>query len=175
MLNWGELARSHGLLLRDWLGIGQRVVSGCVVHHLFFLSFILLCPFSFHYNCYCSLFCFFFFFNYWTVLISTMGLPFSDSLPHPTKGEWANGCVIFSCCLRLNHSSPLQEEIVQRTMWCGYCSSDLMWLLLVLLANWSWCWKEKWALNSAYTDEALNEEKCRVFDFWWFLTVEYLR
>lgn len=40
ILNWGELARSHGLLLRDWLGIGQRVGSGCVVHHLFFLSFI---------------------------------------------------------------------------------------------------------------------------------------
>lgn len=40
-INWGG-GWSGDLLLRDWLGIGQLVVSSCrfILHHLFFLGFI---------------------------------------------------------------------------------------------------------------------------------------
>lgn len=39
-MNWGELAGSSQLLLRDGLGIIQGVVSSCNVHHLFLLDLI---------------------------------------------------------------------------------------------------------------------------------------
>lgn len=38
-INWGKLARSHRSWLGDGLGIGQQVVSNCVVH-LFLLGLI---------------------------------------------------------------------------------------------------------------------------------------
>lgn len=46
---WVKLAGGWQLLLRDWLGIGQRVVNSCIVHHLF-------CE-LFYYDYYFSLFC----------------------------------------------------------------------------------------------------------------------
>ena len=56
-----------------------------------------------------SLFCFAcmcsFCFPYETVFISTHEFSHfypSDSLPHPTGGEWVSGCVVLSCQLRLN-------------------------------------------------------------------------
>ena len=36
------MARRGGSLLRDWLSIGQQVVSNCIVHHLSFLGYISL-------------------------------------------------------------------------------------------------------------------------------------
>lgn len=41
-INWGGggVARNCQMLLRHWLGIGQWVVSSCIVHHLYFLDFI---------------------------------------------------------------------------------------------------------------------------------------
>ena len=47
-ISWGDLAGGHRLLLEDWLSIGQQVVSQCVVHHLFFLGFIVLFLSPFH-------------------------------------------------------------------------------------------------------------------------------
>lgn len=49
---WEELTKGGELLLRDWLVIGQQVVSKCVVHHLFG-------KYIWYYNNYCG--CFFIF------------------------------------------------------------------------------------------------------------------
>ena len=52
---WG-VAREGRSLLGHWPGIGQRVVSSCLVHHVVLSSFpsgFYSFPSPFHYNCYC--------------------------------------------------------------------------------------------------------------------------
>jgi len=67
---WGAAAAAA----LNWRGIGQQLVSNCIVHHLF-LGFF----FSFHHL----------FLSYWTVFISTYGLRlfFSSLFPLPLWGS----------------------------------------------------------------------------------------
>ena len=41
-INWGQLVRRQQLLLWDWLGLGQQVVSNCITHRLLCMLLLLL-------------------------------------------------------------------------------------------------------------------------------------
>lgn len=97
-INWEELARSCWSLLGDERGIGQRVVSNCIAHHLF-LWFIFDLVF-------CLFVCF-----YFVSIIKLLSQPtryflifFSRSPPHSPggRGEWESCCVALSCQVGLN-------------------------------------------------------------------------
>lgn len=94
---WGRLLL---LLLWVWLGISWQVVSTCIVHRF-------LCMFLYNYHHY---FPFLFF-------------PIKLSLPQPTsftfffslslillRGQWANGWVVLSYLVGLNHSTFHSQE-----------------------------------------------------------------
>lgn len=113
-----------GPLLRNLLGIGQWVVSNCILHHLFctittkqhidvviIINIIINFLFSFciltHFNLNPQMF-------------------FSPhSLPHPTgSGEWGSGCVVFKIPALLDHDSHNHTRQTLAVV-CG-CNSQHM-------------------------------------------------
>ena len=93
----GVAGRGGGRLLGDRLGIGQRVVSNCIVHHLFSYTLLLLIllPLSLLLLLLLLLFsCL----NKLSLSQHTgFTFPFLSPIPEREGGGWANGCVVFSC------------------------------------------------------------------------------
>lgn len=105
------LPRSHQPLLRDdGLGISQWVGSNCTGNYLYLLIFINFSPS--HYSYYIL-----FYFNYFSILISTHKFClFSNSPPHPTRGEeskWLHGTY-----LGLNHDKEIHYLATARKAHC---------------------------------------------------------
>jgi len=85
-LHQGELAWGL-LLLGDWLGIGQRVMRNCAVHHLLSVFFYYYCYYYYYY------------FPSFSVLLNCLYpnlqvLPFFQFSPPSPGKEAANGCLV---------------------------------------------------------------------------------
>ena len=111
-------------------GIGQRLVSNCIVHHLSFLG------------CYFFFCCIIFLLQlllflvssvfYFTLVIKlflsqptsfTFFSPLSSSSPH-WQGEGGSGCMVLSCWLGLNHDTLIAFSRFYYDF-CGTCIKDL--------------------------------------------------
>lgn len=79
----GRAGQGRPIAVQDRLGIGQRVVSNLIVHHLFCLGLISL---------------------FFLTALSTQVLPFAHSPPHPTRvEEWASHCLVPSWWMELSN------------------------------------------------------------------------
>lgn len=79
----GELVEKEGCYSgTGWASIRGWAILLFITYFAYsFISVIIIPSFSVLLNCH--------YINLWV-------LPFSDSLPHPTGGKWANGCVVLS-------------------------------------------------------------------------------
>lgn len=102
--NWEDLIRWQ-ILLRDWLGLSQQVMSNCIMHHLFYIFF----------HCY--------------YIFTFLSCPSKLCLSHPTSftfcfcqfSPWSLSERVneqlcgFQLCFRLNHSKLLQHLLGNST------------------------------------------------------------